>query len=271
MFVLISISISLIILAGLFHFSKQRQSSLKRKYEILVLLRQLLLLSRQHRSITHLILSKTDKFDMTPQLEETYDSMMAKSSELIAIAHFENKPMYRILQLKLKSLNKDWQNNSVARNQVVHGKTIRHCLFLMDEIAIAWLIESGREDLSDEYHLNWQQVLDSMEVLTQLRIAIQDCHYPEGMLRVKYYCEKMKRKLNQMSIISPLALASPVSSKSMHMLTEIGSCNEITMEVRELYLLTTDISLIISQVYDQMLSDMTESLYQPLPRVAFSG
>lgn len=270
MFVLISIGISLIILAVLFHISKQRQTSLQRKYEILVLLRQILLLSRQHRAITHQVLTQTNTFDLSPKLAQTYDLMMEKSGELIAIAQFDNKPMYRILQLKLKALGRDWQKNSVARNQVMHGKTIRHCMFLMDEIAIAWLIESGREDLSEEYHINWQQVLDSMETLTQLRISIQDCHYPEGMVRVKYYCDKTRRKLNQLSVISPLALASPASSRSMHTLTEISSSNDLPMNVDELYQLTTEISLIVSHVYDQMLSDMTESLYQPLPKVAFS-
>ncbi len=140
----------------------------------------------------------------------------------------------------------------------------------MDEIAIAWLIESGREDISDEYHMNWQQVLDSMEVLTQLRISIQDLHYPEGMLRVKYYCDKTRRKLNQLSLISPLSIASPISSKAMHALSEINASDDILMTNEELYQLTTDISLIISQVYDQMLSDMTESLYQPLPKVALA-
>ena len=73
MFVLISIGISLIILAGLFYISKQRQTSLQRKYEILVLLRQILLLSRQHRAITHQVLTQTNTFDLSPKLAQTYD------------------------------------------------------------------------------------------------------------------------------------------------------------------------------------------------------
>lgn len=270
MFVLFSIIVSFVVLATLFYFSKKRHSGLERKFEILILLRQLLLLCRQHRAITHQALTN-HHFDIhQSQLEESYDAMMERSNELIASAQFENKPMYRILQLKLKKLHKEWDQRTVARNQVIHGKTIRHCMFLMDEIAIAWLIESGREDISDEYHMNWQQVLDSMEVLTQLRISIQDLHYPEGMLRVKYYCDKTRRKLNQLSLISPLSIASPISSKAMHSLSEINASDDILMTNEELYQLTTDISLIISQVYDQMLSDMTESLYQPLPKVALA-
>lgn len=270
MFVLLSLIVSILVLVTLFYFSKQRSTGLERKFEILVLLRQLLILSRQHRSITHQALTSQNYGMHQNKLADIYDTMMERSNQLVANAQFENKPMYRILQLKLKKLHKEWDQRSVARNQVIHGKTIRHCMFLMDEIAIAWLIESGREDISDEYHMNWQQVLDSMEVLTQLRISIQDRHYPEGILRVKYYCDKTRRKLNQLSLISPLSVASPISSKAMHTLTEINASGEIDMSNEELYQLTTDISLVISQVYDQMLSDMTESLYQPLPKVAFN-
>lgn len=270
MFVLFSLVLSLTILATLFYHSKKRHSGLERKFEILVLLRQLLLLSRQHRAITHYALSNQDFEHQQNTLADIYDAMMEHSNTLISTAQFENKPMYRILQLKLKALHQEWQHRTVARNQIIHGKTIRHCLFLMDEIAIAWLIESGREDISDEYHMNWQQVLDSMETLTQLRISIQDLHDPEGMMRVKYYCDKTRRKLSQLSLISPLSVASPLSSKAMHTLTELNANHELEMTTDELYQLTTDVSLVISQVYDQMLSDMTESLYLPLPKIAFS-
>ena len=157
MFVLISLVISIGILLTMFHFSKHRQTTLQRKFDILVLLRQVLLLSRQHRSLTHQALSLQDQSHSFPELERIYDQMMEKSGELIAVAQFENKPMYRILQIKLKGLHKEWSQRSVARNQVIHGHAIRHGMFMMDEVAIAWLIESGREELSDEYHLNWHK------------------------------------------------------------------------------------------------------------------
>lgn len=270
MLVLWSMIISIGVLLALFYFSRKRNTGMERKFETLVLLRQLLLLSRQHRSVTHQALSRQNPETVESTLAEVYDSMMEYSNLLIANAQFENKPMYRIFQLKLKALHKEWTERNIARNQVIHGKTIRHCMFLMDEIAIAWLIESGREDISDEYHMNWQQVLDAMEVLTQLRISIQDRHYPEGEMRVKYYCDKTRRKLNQLSIVSPLSVASPLSSKAMHQLSEISAGEAIYANNDELYQLTTDISLVISQVYDQMLSDMTESLYQPLPKIALA-
>lgn len=270
MLVVYSLIISLAVLFALFHVSRQRNTGLQRKFETLVLLRQIMLLCRQHRSITHHALTHQQISSVQPPLEGIYDALMEHSNQLIATAQFENKPMYRIFQLKLKALHKEWEERNIARNQVIHGKTIRHCMFLMDEIAIAWLIEAGREDVSDEYHMNWQQVLDTMEVLTQLRISIQDLSDSEGEMRIRYYCDKARRKLNQLSLVSPLSIASPISSKAMHQLTEINVSQTIQVSNNDLYQLTTDISLVISQVYDQMLSDMTESLYQPLPKIALA-
>ncbi|WP_076587363.1 hypothetical protein [Vibrio ostreicida] len=266
MLVLISVALSTGVLAILYKVSRQRTSSLQRKYQTLILLRQVLLLSRQHRAITHYALSGTHEPEPN-ELNAIYHLMVEKSNELIALSPFENKPMYRIMLLKLKGLHTEWRQRSIARSQVIHGQTIRHCLFLMDEVAIAWLIDSGREDLSDNYHTHWQQVLDCMETLTQLRVSIQDSHYPEGMLMVKYYCDKTRRKLNQLSLICPMSIASPLCSGAMLTLTEINSCKELELTLGQLYQLTTDISLIIAQVYDQILSDVTESLYLPLPQV----
>ncbi len=269
MFVVISMLISFAILALLLYFSKQRQTTLQRKYDVLIVLREILLLCRQHRNLTHHALIA--QHSASEEVDHVEALLLEKSHHLIAAAQFDNKPMYRILQLKLKSLMKEWPERSVERNQMIHGKTIRHCLFLMDEIALAWLIESEREDLSDEYHLNWQQILDTMEVLTQLRISIQDAYSAEGTQRIKYHCDKMRRKMNQLSLISPLSITSPSSSDAQLRLSEICSCETLTMPSEELYQLTTDLSLCISQVYDQMLSDLTETLYLPLPKTNLSA
>lgn len=269
MFVVLSLLLSCAILALLIYLSKQRQSAQQQHYDVLVVLREILYLCRQHRRISHhaLIHSQTEN----DELNHLQDLMIEKSNHLIANAPFESKAMYRILQLKLKSLIKEWQYRSVARNQMIHGKTIRHCLFLMDEVALAWLIESDREDLSDEYHLQWQQVLDSMEVLTQLRISIQDVNSYEGTQRIKYHSDKMRRKMNQLSLISPLSIASPSCTDALLKLGEVCDASEIKLSNEELYQLTTELSLSISQVYDQMLSDLTETLYLPLPKPAINS
>ncbi|MBC3617597.1 hypothetical protein H8R01_09685 [Vibrio metschnikovii] len=268
MFVFISMLISIAILGGLFFFAKQKESSLQRKYQLLVDLRELLYLCRQHRQATHHeLMFGQDRQQEIDHLQSAIDQTL---SHLIAHAHFDNKPLYRIFQAKLTAIRHEWPDYSVARNQVAHGKAIRHCLFLIDEIVLAWLAESHRDDLSDEYHMNWQQVIDSMDSLTQLRLCIEEMGSQEGRLRLSHYSELMRRKLSQLALISPLSIASPTCSEAMHQLSELHDNPHLELDAKQFYQLTSELSLTIAQVYDQMLSEVTESLYLPLPQLALA-
>ncbi len=265
MFVIVSTLISVAILGLMFFYAKQRESTLQRKYELLIDLRQLLYLSRQHRSATHHVLMFGEKREA--EIAHLQDLIHDKSSHLIVTSHMDSKPMYRVLQLKLKALMNNWQERNVARNQMMHGKAIRHCMFLMDEVMLAWLVEANREDLSEEYHMNWQQIIDSMDTLTQLRISIEGMDTQDGGARLRHYCDLLRRKLNQLALISPLSIASPACSKAMHTLTEMHENPAFEISPEKLYQLSSDVSLSIAHVYDQMLTDMAESLYIPLPKL----
>ena len=267
MFVVISVGLSLLVLAALFHFSRKRQTALSHRFETLVLLRELLLLSRKHRAATHYALAHKLSSDSIRKVNEIYDNILEVSELLQSHVSFDSRPMYRIYHLKLIAMHSDWQNRTLVRNQSIHGKTIRHSMFLMDEVMIIWLIQSEREDMSREYHMNWQQILDCMEILTKLRMCIPDMEKPDDYLRFKFYASQTHRKLNQLSMICPISSGSPVCTRAMHALTEIASSSEATQPADSMYELTSDISSVVSQVYDQVLSDITRSLYQPLPDI----
>ncbi|NOH99991.1 hypothetical protein F0241_02495 [Vibrio kanaloae] len=267
MFVVISVGLSLLVLAALFYFSRKRQTALSHRFETLVLLRELLLLSRKHRAATHYALAHKLSSDSIRKVNEIYDNILEVSELLQSHVSFDSRPMYRIYHLKLIAMHSDWQNRTLVRNQSIHGKTIRHSMFLMDEVMIIWLIQSEREDMSREYHMNWQQILDCMEILTKLRMCIPDMEKPDEYLRFKFYASQTHRKLNQLSMICPTSSGSPVCTRAMHALTEIASSNEATRPADSMYELTSDISSVVSQVYDQVLSDITRSLYQPLPDI----
>lgn len=266
MFVLLSMIISLAILGLMFFYSKQRESSSQRKYDLIVDLRQLLALCRQHRSATHHALMFDE--DRHNELNELQQALMNQSQHLIGIAHFDNKPMYRILQRKLESLTSEWQGRSVARNQIVHGKAIRHCMFLLDEVMLAWLVESGREALSDEYHINWQQIIDAMDALTQMRICIEELDTMEGQRRFTHYVATVQRKINQLSIISTLTTDAPACTQALEKLANWQETRQ-ALTSQDLYAISSALSLTIAQVYDHMLSELLESLYQPLPKLHF--
>ncbi|MEZ8348386.1 hypothetical protein AB4456_09880 [Vibrio splendidus] len=267
MFVVISVGLSLLVLSALYHFSSKRETALSHRFETLVLLRELLLLSRKHRAATHYALAYKLSSDSIRKVNEIYDNILEASELLQSHVSFDSRPMYRIYHLKLIAMHSDWQNRSLVRNQSIHGKTIRHSMFLMDEVMIIWLIQSEREDMSSEYHMNWQQILDCMEILTKLRMCIPDMEKPEEYARFKFYASQTHRKLNQLSIICPISSGSPICTRAMHALTEIASSTEATQPADSMYELTSDISTVVSQVYDQVLSDITKSLYQPLPSI----
>lgn len=264
MFVICSMLISVGILAVMFYLAKQRESTLQRKYELLVDLRQVLYLCRQHRSATHRSLKFGEHRDA--ELNHLAEQLLDKTNHLISIAHVDNKSMYRVLQLKLKALMKDWSERTVAGNQMIHGKTIRHCMFLMDEVVLAWLVDVRQEDLSNEYHMNWQQIIDAMDALTQLRISIQDMDQPEGRARLQHYADVVSRKVHNLSLISPLSVTAPGCVKATQTLDEIFQNASYQIHSETMYQITTDISLSIAHVYDHMLGELTETLYIPLPK-----
>jgi len=270
MFIIISVSVSILVLVLLSHYSKQRYQSHQRNYQQIVFLRLVMELCRQHRDLTHHSIAMDNSDSTTLAISQLKQQLTQESSKLISSTHFDSKPQYRILQLKLNGLSEGWQQRSFARNQRIHGTAIRHCLFLIDDIVLAWLLESGREDLCDEYHANWQQILDSMEVLTQLRICIQEVELATGEMRVKYYSNKIKHKLQQLSLINPLPINAPLGTRVLHSLDALIQADEIKLGNDQLYCLTTDISRLIAQVYDQMLSDIAHDLYQPLPEVSLA-
>jgi hypothetical protein len=263
MFVLISTLVSVAILATIYHFAAKHEQEHERKYQLLTLLRDVAHLCRRHRAVSHYSLKH--QRNHSKELEQLHQTLTHKLHLLVETSRLESRTMYRVLQLKIKKLLEKWSNNSVARNQMEHGKLIRHTLYLMDEVTLAWLAMAQRDELYDEYYMNWQTVIDSLETLTQLRICIPDRHEHTGKDRLQHYASVMLRRLNQLAIISPLSIASPMCSHSIQTLSEYVE-NDIELGEEELYDITSDISLAIFNTYDHLLSDIIESLYIPLPR-----
>ncbi len=268
MFVLISTFLSIAILAGIYHLSAKREQQHASKYQLLTLLRDIVHLLRRHRAATHY--SIQFKKNKKSEIEELNRLLSQKLNSLIESSRFENKPMYRVLQIKVEKMLEQWQDASVARNQMEHGKLIRHCLFLMDEVTIAWLAAEQRDELHDEYHMSWQSIIDNLETLTQLRICIRDFDDQVDNERLKNIASVMLRKLNQLAVIAPLSLASPVAVRSIQSLHDYVEGRITGLSEEQLYNITSDLSLTIFNTYDHVLSTVVESLYLPLPRLTLA-
>ncbi|MFC1235015.1 hypothetical protein [Vibrio sp. F74] len=268
MFVFIAVLLSLFICLVMLYISSKRKSSYQQKYELITDLRNLITLYRQHRSVSHYLLYYgTPKSNEVLLLEK---GMSSTIKALISKAHFDNKPLYRILSSKITQLIDEWEHMTISQNQMNHGRGIRHCVFLIDEVILAWLVESQRVDLVDEYNLSWHQINDSLESLTQLRVAIQDVNTDDGIVKLKPHAKLMVSRLNQLALINPLAVASPACSLLCRQLEDISESKELEFTQEQLYKMSTEASLIIFNTYDFLLSNIAESIYVPLPTLVVS-
>lgn len=238
------------------------------KYLIINALREIVQLTRQHRTATHLCLLY--KQIHSSELTHAQHEIMAKCQALIDLVPNDNKPLYRILLNQYQTLFNSWREQSIARNQLIHGKLIRHSLYLIDENTVAWLSECERDELIDEYHCHWQVVVENLEALTQLRITLQEVHQPLGMERFQFSADRMLRRLNQLSLVSPLSIASPLGCELAKTLENYSQGKVSKVSKVEVYELTSRISAIVFECYDCMLDEMIESLYLPLPKLAMA-
>lgn len=80
----------------------------------------------------------------------------------------------------------------------------------------------------------------------------------------------MLRKLNQLAVIAPLSIASPVAVRSIQALHDYVEDRVTGLTEEELYNITSDLSLTIFNTYDHVLSTIVEELYLPLPRLTLA-
>ncbi|WP_353498158.1 hypothetical protein [Vibrio sp. CB1-14] len=265
MFVLISLVLSVAILAAIYRYAKITEAKVERKYQLVVQLRDLITLIRQHRTATHYQLMFDQK--KIKHLEKIEMAMEECCLKLINIAHFDNKPLYRVLHSNVKLLSRSWKKHTVSKNQIVHGKLIRQTLFLVDEIFTAWLIDSEREELEQEYRNVWQGVIDSLDCLTQLRICIDGTDSELGRQRILHYCKQMHRKVNHLSLVGPLSVPSPMYSTTVSKIEALIENPDTPLDKEFMYQLTAELSELIFSSYDGLVSEIASDLYQPVPNI----
>lgn len=265
MFVLFAILISTAILGLMYHISKEREYNYQKRHQQISDLRQLVHYCRRHRAESHNAL--VYGVAANQQLSDLESAMTALCSKLIDNTSFDSKPVYRILEKRILKLLDGWQDKNVYQNQMQHGRTIRHCLFLIDELILTWLAERPDEGVSIDYNSRWQRILDSMETLTQFRIAIIDMDSDTGYQRLINQAGILHRRLNQLSAFTPLAAASPATSSVLEQLRLLAEGDQESLSAEQLYRLSSAISLLIFSSYDSILERVTETFYQPLPKL----
>lgn len=266
MFILLSIMISTSILALLYLYGQNKQNSFKEKYELVSDLRQLINYCRQHRSASHMaLLFDTADNEQIGALESKISIL---TQQIVDKASFDNKATYRILQTRMNHIESEWRSMTIGKNQMVHGKAIRHSLFLIDEIMLMWLLDQEKQNLDDVYNENWQLTIDSLELLTSFRVIIQNIDNENGQARIRAQAATLNRKLNQLSVLSPVVYGSPFCIRAREQLMQLVNDEEFNYSQVQLYKISSDVSLVIFYAYDQVLEKVAETIYQPFPKLA---
>ncbi|CAH0525384.1 hypothetical protein [Vibrio hippocampi] len=266
MFVFLSLVLSIAILAAIYRYSQYTDLKTERKFQLICKLKALVPLLRQHRAITHYSLSfGQNKNEQLSMIHSKVDQLL---NEIIATAHVDNKPMYRVLQNQLKQLSKTWKRSTVSRNQLVHGKLMRQVLMSIDDLFRLWLMDRDQEAAIEEYRDFWLGMIDALDCLTQFRVSVSTLDSNLGQQRSIHYSDMMYRKLNKLSLVCPQAVASPMYSTAVHRLEALIANPEPDMDRESLYQLTSEISEVIFSCYDSVLREMSVDSYLPINNAA---
>ncbi|GEM79943.1 hypothetical protein [Vibrio superstes] len=265
MFMIIAASLSAIIVLYLL-MRHGRQSKLNdNRYRLVCELRSVAEHLREHRHLAHTHLS----FEPIPDNHTVEIEKNISNSLLFLVekSFVNDRPMFRLLMKQIQTLLFEWRDMTASKSQMSHGKAIRATLYLIDEIVLTWLVESDQLELSEQYSRQWSHVIDSLEALTQFRMLVSDSRNELQCERLNLKAQVLLRKINRLSLLSPLGVHAPSTSHAARQLTEIISAHGHIEELdeRELYQLTSTLSLAIFKVYDQILIELSEQLNQPLP------
>lgn len=251
------------------HLNKEKNHQ---RYQQLSILRELIQLCREHRRYTHHVLANTNATNRRSDLRHIrrmQNLVTSTTQHLATIASPGEKSKYRILSTNLIALTTGWRQNSMARNQLEHGKAIRHCIYLVDELMIDWLLKNSNVELEQRYLSTWHQILDGMDSLTQLRIAmVEDGVSQHKVLRNAHL---ISRRIKQLSMANNQPLSTPARLSIYTRLDQLIEHDADIADISERYQLTSDISEELFASYDTVLNVLCESFYQPLNDVRLNS
>jgi hypothetical protein len=248
--------------------ARENKFLLQARFDQVIGLRQLIFLLRFHRRESHQYLSQTNQSEVT-QLNEVLaiKSLMKILSSQADQAH---KPMYRILTKQINTLLLEWSSYSVRRNQAVHGKVIRHVLYLIDDVITQSLLAADKETLFKTYQKAWPITLNAIDSLSRFRYAIDSYtlgkNASERELRV--HISVIQRRLGQVAL---LVSQPPPAFIIDGLMLEFDSTNLQTRDLEkvkdDLYQLSLKTSDTIFNLFDMILADIATDISVRFPEL----
>ncbi len=157
---------------------------------------------RQHRAATHQQLKGHQ--EQAIERARWGQKMLEEARELSMDAPSNQKSMYRIFHKNLTELNQNWLTYSIARNQSIHGKAIRHAFYMIDELVCQALAIAELDDELKHYERLWQLTVDGLDTLTHFRTSIdrqlQHNGAPNNYLAIQ--ANLLHRRISQIVILT---------------------------------------------------------------------
>ncbi|PSW03669.1 hypothetical protein [Photobacterium lipolyticum] len=268
MWITLLLAIFLIATSFLVWQSKQTNDVLQARFDQVIGLRQLIYLLRFHRRQSHQCLSHI----RSPKLEELNEAKAIKAllHTLVNQAEQTHKPMHRILRQRINSLLNEWFYYSVRRNQAVHGKAIRHVLYLIDDLITQSLLAAGKEQLFNQYQAVWPITLNAIDSLSRFRHTIESYNVDNSASKreLKLHIQIIQHRLGQLSLLMHRA---PPAFMLDELQADFGQINldaqDVMITKQALYQLSLRISDTIFILFDVMLGDIANDISVRFPTI----
>ncbi|KJG38930.1 hypothetical protein UA32_06620 [Photobacterium angustum] len=264
MWLIIAIVISLLTIGYITWKTKKNNIQLQLQFDQIIQLRQLIQFIRYHRRYCHqkIVSNNTNNKPHESIQNKRYASKQTLSI-LIHQADTNHKPMYRILRQEIQRLFTDSPNYSLQRSQAVHGRIIRHIMYLIDDVISASLLTAEKDTTFEHYQSAWPVTLNALDSLNKFRWTIEQ-HPLENKSyaqELEMHVKMIQRRLGQISMISHQTPPIWPIEKLMQTFQEIQFHNQDENKLKEeLYLYSIQISDTIFQFFDLIINDIADDL-----------
>jgi|GEM_PF-746822 len=256
------------------YHTRQSNSLLQNRFNQVIGLRQLIHLLRFHRRQTHLLLYSERANAVVEQPLNESLAIQNLLRTLISQAEQSQRPMYRILMKRITVLLDEWPRYSVQRNQAVHGKTIRHVLYLIDDTVTQSLLVTDKEQLFKQYQSVWPITLNAIDSLSRFRHTIYN-FTPNSLAmkrELRLHSQILRRRLDQMSILNSEPVSPLIVESLFDQFEKIDLDNSNNAQSKEqLYHFSQLVSETLFNLFDLVLADIGKEISVRLPELPIDG
>ncbi|QUJ68338.1 hypothetical protein KDD30_04185 [Photobacterium sp. GJ3] len=261
MWIILGLTLTVLALTVWYFYNKQQLAQTEAHFDQILGLRQLIQLLRQHRRLTHSQLMKHSEMTIPEWTEQ--DAIQHLSNQLVSQASLEQKPMYRILHQNLQQLANEWPRYSLSRNQAIHGKSIRHAMYLIDDHLTTSMLLADRPNLFEQYQQFWPVTLNALDTLAQFRATVGSFH-PENHkeeILLRRHLHLLQRRLGQMNLMLKVPGPSLMADQLEQDLTTLLNSTTATKACRlALYKFSLSLSDHIFYLFDAKLMEIAHGL-----------